>query len=190
MKHLKIIGVIGVLIAAIMSAAGASAATLTAPSGTVYTGSISASSEGHLELHNNWYGLTCNSSLEGQVEYHGSETPVGIGISALSFDCTSDVDIKMVKAGFNIDSLTGGNGTLTLRSLTIENTFTGLGNTCTYVATSNVDAGTLTTFSFFGISTLDINVQLIREAGSFICGEYLQITGSYKVNTPEKLSVD
>ena len=80
MKYAKMLGLLAVAAAALMAFAGvASATTLTSPSGTTYTSTIKATSEGTTTLHNSSLGIAVSceeSTVEGKVEKHGSGVTV------------------------------------------------------------------------------------------------------------------
>ena len=180
-------------------AASASATTVTSPSGTVYTSTMKAASEGTTTLHNSSLGVSVSctaSSVEGKVQNHGSGVTASGSISSLTFTgCGADT-VTVLKAGsLEVHDKTGGNnfdGTLTSvgAEITIKNGATGV--SCTYTTGTGTDIGTLTgSVSTGGNATLDIESATIPRTGdSILCGSKGQWTGSYKVTTPSTLLVD
>src|SRR6188472_2576566 len=129
MKYVKILGLLAVAAAALMAFAGtASATTLTSPTGTVYTGSIHAASEGHAILQNPIAKIECASTVEGTVEQHGSGSTVKGNISNLSFTgCTNSWHVTVVTAGsLELHWKAAGEGTVTSSGATVEATRFGV----------------------------------------------------------------
>jgi hypothetical protein len=189
MKFTKILGLMAVAVAALMAfAATASATTLTSPSGTTYTSTIKASSEGATSLEGAFVTVTCQkSNVEGKVEKHGSGVTAGGNISTLTFTECNFPTTVVKKGSLEIHSAGSGNGTLTGSGseISIE---TSLG-TCVFT-TSSTKLGTLTG-STSKNATLDIESAAIpRTGGSFLCGSSGTWTGSYSVTTPSTLTVD
>lgn len=188
MKYVKMLGLLAVAVAAMAAfAASASATTLTSPTGTVYTSTIKAESEGTTSLDGAFVTVTCSkSAVEGKVEQHGSGVTVKGNISVLTFtECnfpttvlkTGSLEAHAVEAG------TEKNGTLTSTGaeISIE---TSVG-TCVFT-TNATDVGTLTGTNVTGSNpTLDIaSAKIPRTAGNFLCGSSGTWTGSYKVTAP------
>jgi hypothetical protein len=192
MKYTKMLGLLAVAAAALMAFAGvASATTLTAPSGTVYTSTIKAESEGATSLHGPFTTVTCNnSSVEGKVEKHGAGVTAGGNVSVLTFtNCNFPVTV-LKKGSLEIHNIAGTNdGTLTSSGaeVTIQTSIAS----CIFT-TANTDLGRLTAApSNTGHATLDINSAGIPRTGhSFFCGSSGTWTGAYKVTTPTGLKVD
>lgn len=194
MKYLKIVTILSIAASASIALPGVASATVfTSPPGTIYTSTIKASNEyEHMYFHNNLAGFRCSSNLESKVERHGSGVTGGGTLSALSFSCTDNVHVQVVKRGsFEAHALGNGNGTLTSNGMTIEVNFTQWGFTCRY-ATNATDLGTLTgSSSPWEEATLDISSKLPFHGGtSIFCGsDPLQWTGSYVVYTPSSLLI-
>jgi hypothetical protein len=192
MKYVKMLGLLAVAAAALMAFAGtASATTLTSPTGTTYTGSISAESEGATTLHNTSLGVSvsCNESkVTGKVETSGAGVTAGGKISTLTFtSCGEDKVTVLTNGSLEIHRTSGYNGTLTSSGAAITITDASTGVSCTYT-TSNTDIGSVTGGS---PATLSINSATIPRTGdSFFCGSSGQWTGSYKVTSPGSLYVD
>jgi hypothetical protein len=192
MKYLRMLTFAALGLAALLIPATASATQLTSPSGTVYTGTVSAQlgSTG-LEWHGSFTTITCKTStIDGTVESHSSSTTTKIGLSSLKFsEC--NFPFKVLKAGsFEIHTSgasANGNGTVTWSGmeLTVE---TSIAN-CLFT-TSGTDLGTLTG-SDTANAILDINSAGIPRTGhSIFCGSSATLTGGYTFTAPSTLTVD
>lgn len=197
MKHLKMLGLLAVIAAALMAFAGtASASTATSPKGTVYTGIYKAEVEGSVKLDGSFVTVQCNQSIiEGKVEQHGSGVTTGGKISTMDFS-SCNYSVTVLKAGSLEAHQTGGKGTDadgTVTSSGLELTIHTSVGACTFT-TNNTDVGTGTLTSSDttgGNATLDIATSAIpRTGGSFLCGASGILTGSYKVVTPSTLYID
>jgi hypothetical protein len=191
MKYAKMLGLLAVAAAALMAFAGtASATVLTSPSGTTYTSTIKAESEGATSLDGAFTTVTCNkSTVEGKVESHGAAVTAGGKISSLTFtECNYPTTVKAA-GSLEIHGLGSSNGTLTSSGASIE-IATSVG-TCVFT-TTNTDVGTLTgSTTTGGNATLDIaSAKIPRTGGNFLCGSSGTWTGAYKVTTPATLIVD
>lgn len=190
MKHLRMLTLAAMVLAPLLLPVTASATQLTSPSGTIYTGTVSAKSSG-LSWHGPFTTITCNrSELDGTVESHGSSTTTKIALSSLSFSECNFV-FKILKRGtleiHTEDSTTNdGKGLVTWSGmeLTIE---TSIAN-CLFT-TSNTYAGTLA-----GSDTKNaewfISDPIPRTGHSIFCGSSAVLTGSYTITTPSTLTVD
>lgn len=197
MKYIKIMGLLAVAAAALMAFAGsASATTLTAPSGTVFTGTLEASAEGHVVLDNPIAKIECASTVKGAVTQHGTGVTVKgtIAKEDLTFTgCTNSWHVTVVSPGtLEIHNISGTHdGTLTSSGATVESTRFGI--TCRY-ATNATHIGRLTGAPAINEpehATLDISAGIPFHGGSGLCGEgNTTWTGSYTVTTPTNLSVD
>jgi hypothetical protein len=200
MKFIKMLGLLAVAAAAMMAiTATASATTLTSPTGTVYTGTITAVSEGATSLHGPFTTVTCQKShVEGKVEKHGNGVTAGGKLSTLSFsECNFPVTV--LKAGsLEIHPVThtapGVETTGTVTSSGAEITIqTSIAN-CLFT-TSGTDVGTFTGTedqkTATTTATLDINSAGIPRTGhSIFCGSSGTWTGSYEITTPDHLFLD
>jgi len=143
MKHLKILGLAAVISAALMAPAGsASATTITSPTGTVYTGTVHFAGEGELTLANPVANISCNSTIEGQVESHGSGITANLKIvTRLYTGCTNSWHTTTVLPGtYIIHWKEKHEGTVTSTGVKVD--ATRLGVTCVY-ETNNTSLGTL-----------------------------------------------
>jgi len=214
MKYVKILGLMAVAMAALMAfAASASATTITSPTGTTYTSTITATSEGATTLHGPFSDVTCQKShVEGKIEQHGAGVTAGGKIATLSFsecnfavtvEAPGSLEIHPVKTVENkivacteSPTQTECTGTLTSTGAKVL-IATSIGN-CGY-ETKATDIGLVTPsndFSPESTATLDIGAhetgKIPRTFGSagFLCGSTGQWTGSYKVETPDRLYID
>jgi hypothetical protein len=192
MNHMKMLGLLAGVAAALMGFAGTASATyLTSPSGTVYTDAMHFQSEGDIALHGPTTTTCRKSTFEGDVETHGLATTVASVLSKFTLEeCNNHVVVE--NAGSLIIHTTGassnGNGTVTSTGLTITIKTTSLNLHCLYV-TEITDIGALTG-SNSSNATLDIDsVRIPRHVGSIFCGSYLEWTGTYKVTIPSTLYV-
>ena len=187
-------------------AASASATTVTSPTGTAYTSTIHATSEGHAILHGPTGEVECPSTVEGKVESHGNGVTAEGKISVLTFGhegnpCTNSWHVTVVTPGsLQIHWKANHEGTLTSTGATV--TTTRFGITCNYL-TNATDIGVVTDSHTAGdekpanetkegTATLHIEAKIPRHTGSSgLCGtEPAEWTGSYIVNTPDKLYID
>jgi hypothetical protein len=192
MKYVKMLGLLAVAAAALMAFAGNAAATVvTSPPGTVYTGTITATSEGYVTLHNAVGTISCHSHVTGSVQRHtGSGVITASGaITALSFSgCTNgevhQVNGVVVKPGeLEIHKLANGNGTLTSKNAEVSITMFGFN--CIYGTGAGLDIGEVTPGQH---GTLDISASIPRVGGSFFCGATGNWTGKYKILTPTNIA--
>jgi hypothetical protein len=187
MSYVKVFGPLAVAVALLAFAGGASASSITSPTGTVYTGSLTAVSEGSTSLDGAFVTVTCGAShVEGKVEKHGESTTTSGKIAKLTFtECNFPVTV--LKAGtleaHPVNCSPYCEGTLTSNGAEIK-IQTSLGE-CVFT-TSNTDIGKLTGTDITKSNpTLDIGSAAIpRTGGSFLCGSSGTWTGSYKVTTP------
>jgi hypothetical protein len=191
MKYVKMPGLLAVAAAALMALAGTAAATVvTSPPGTVYTGTITATSEGYLTQHNAVGTISCHSHISGRVERHtgGGATTAGSKISTLDFTGCTNGEVHtsgvVAKPGeLEIHKLANGNGTLTSKGAEISVTMFGFN--CIYGTGAGRDIGEVTPGEH---GTLDIKAEFPRVGGSFFCGASWNWTGSYKFTTPTNMA--
>ena len=217
MKYARILGLMAVAAAALMAFAGsASATTLTSPTGSIYTSTITAVNEGNVSLDGAFTTVTCSAShVEGKVEQHGPGVTVKGNIGKLTFggcnfpvtvNTAGSLEIHAVTEKVNAPPAhnviegckTAGQvectGTLTSSGAKVT-IATSVGN-CVFT-TNATDIGTLTPSNHTGgHATLDIGApsgtqgRIPRTEGNFLCGSSGQWTGSYTVTTPSTLYVD
>ena len=183
MKHLKMLGLLAVAVAALSASVAPALATIfTSPAGTIYTSTIEAYSF-ETALSGSFVTVKCGEShVKGKVETHGAGVTAGGKISSLTFtECNYPTTVK--KAGsLEIHGLGGGNGTLTSTGAEIE-IATSVG-TCVFT-TSATDIGTMTGGT---PARLDIaSAKIPRTGGNFLCGSSGTWNGSYTIITPGSL---
>ncbi|HKF82440.1 MAG TPA: hypothetical protein VKB23_05720 [Solirubrobacterales bacterium] len=199
MDRLKMLGLIALAATAVMAfAATASATTATSPKGTVYTSTVTASTEGHAILHDkSGLGITpeCNGTLAGSIAEDGVGKAIGIKVTTLGWsNCTNNWALTTLKAGLvQIHSVSGSeNGTVTSTGLEVTGKQSTTGLHCIW-STNVTDIGFLTSStSTGGNATIDMSGTLKRTGGSsgIFCGEEASWTGSYKITTPTTFYVD
>lgn len=196
MKCFKMLGLASVAVAALMVfVTSASATTLTSPTGTVYTGTITIEEEGAIELHGSFTTVKCKQShLEFHVSRHGVGVTVAGNLTTHSFaECNFPVTV--LKAGsmeihaVNCNANNECTGTLTSTGteLTVG---TSIAN-CIFT-TSNTHLGTITpTNDTGGHATLDTDSTAIPRTGhSIFCGSSGTMTGSHTISTPSTLWIN
>ena len=178
MKYLKMLGLFAVTAVAMMGFAGSASATVTAPTGTEYTGLLIASAESSLELKAG-LEVTCNkSTVEGEITSNTTTHASG-PLSTLAFsECNGTVHT------LEVGSLTISGDTVTAigSKVTVER----FGITCTYGGGAGTDIGTATNTISNGKDTitLDINANLPKQAGGAFCSNIGVWTGKYHVTYP------
>ena len=204
MKHFKTPGLLVVAAAALTAFAGsASATTLTSPTGTTYTGTITATA-GVTARDGAFTTITCSSShLEGSVSQHGADVTTKVSLSTLSFngcnfptivEAAGSLEIHPVRPGVSPHATClAGDGDKCDGTVTSSNTkltmSTSVGN-CTFT-TKDTPIGTLTASSTTGgKAVLDIQGNIPRTEGNFLCGSSATWTGSYTFDTPSTFWID
>jgi len=213
MKYVKILGLLAVAAAALMAFAGpASATTITSPTGTAYTGTIQATSEGHVVLKNPIANIACSSKVHGLSLTHGAGQTAKGNINELLWGekegvyagkCTDSWHVTTVTAGsLEIHWVASHVGTLTSSGAKV--TTTRLGLTCVY-ATNNTHIGSFTDSHTAGdkdgnvnetkegTATLHVNasIPIISGESSALCGSgNAKWEGSYTVTTPHLIYID
>ena len=201
MKYAKILGLLAVAAAALMAfAASASATTVTSPTGTPYTGKITAVSEPGAIAGTNHVVLTgplginvqCNGHVEGEkVESHGKGVTAQGKITAISFTgCTNGYEVTTIPAGSRGSlevhwDVGTENGTVTSNGTTVLIKIPFIAEDCGYV-TENTDVGTITGGK---PATFDISAKIRRHSGPAICGTEGTWEGNYKVTVPGELYI-
>lgn len=188
MRHLKILGLLAVAAVALLAFAGtAGADTVTSPTNTSYTGSITAVSEGHSITHNPIAKIECASTFTFNVEAHPAGGKVSGAVTHIKTEpCTNNWHVTVITAGtMSIEHQSGYNGDLYSHELTVEKTRFGI--PCRY-RTETTTIGTVTGGS---PATIHINGKIPFHNGSPLCGTGgTLMTGAYTVTTPTSLYVD
>jgi hypothetical protein len=171
MKHVKILGLLAVAAAAMMSfAASASADYLsTSTGGAAATPNIHAVSEGHVTLKNPIANISCNSTTSGAPTSHGAGLNVSGPISNLDWSsCTNSWHVTTLAPGsLSVSAIAGSyNGTLTSNGAKVATTRFGIN--CVY-ETKNTHIGTVTGGSS---ATLHVKASIPINTGesSGLCG--------------------
>ncbi|HEY6729844.1 MAG TPA: hypothetical protein VI039_02345 [Solirubrobacterales bacterium] len=188
-KYLAPLGLTALIAGALMAfPLGASATVITSPAVTV-----KGESEGSITLHG-IVDLTCsNSVLEGTLEQFGPSVTAKGAVSVLSFTECNQHLTTVASGTMELHATSGGNGTLTSSGAKVTISFTTIFGTvhCVF-ATNNTLIGTLTgSKNTGGTATVDLNSAPIPvESGSFLCGSSAELTGNYKISTPDYVDVD
>ncbi|HEU4463052.1 MAG TPA: hypothetical protein VFR75_10725 [Solirubrobacterales bacterium] len=182
MKYVKILGLLAVAAAALMAFAGtASATTVTSPTGTVATPTIHAVNSGgkHVTLANPIANISCQSTVVGKVESHGTGVTAEGKISTLDFtECTNGWHVTTVNPGKLIAHWTSGyNGTLTSSGAKVDTTRFGI--TCVY-ETAETSIGTITGGNPAKL-TISAKIPINTAESSGLCGnEAAKWEGGYE----------
>jgi hypothetical protein len=200
------IGAVGLTMLAVVAGAfsGSAAATeLTSPAGTkVQVGAtIKAVAEGPIEWWMSPAGMSCsNSELEAEVaNAGGSGSTVSLKVTNLTFtNCGQEpgsvTDTVWVhKPGtlelHNNGTLTWDNGEITALLHRGSGFFKWTAH-CLF-KTEKTDLGLLTgSNATNGTATLDVESVPIAQYEQGLCGKTLNLTGSYKITSPDFLQVD
>jgi len=180
MKHFKVIGFLMMATGSLLAfAGGASAATFTAPAGTTYFGTFSASLQGSLLLKSGFSETTCTSStIAGQITTN-NDTHASGPITSVSFsNCGS----------WTIDTL-NSSGTLTINKSNTEVTGTGVeithagpGVSCVYGFGIGTSLGTASNTPS-GVK-LNIRAKLNKISGGFLCSSPAELSATYLFTIP------
>jgi hypothetical protein len=194
MKHLKMLGLAGVMAVAFTAMLGSStssATELTSPKGTTYKGELRLSAEGSLLLKAGFANITCTeSTVAGTPTNFGGPTSTVSGpISTLTFtNCGSSTVTVLKKGSLEVHVIgSGPNGSVT--STGSEVTVAQSGVSCTY-ATNSTSIGTLTSSpDALSKATMHISAELTKSAGGFLCASPARWEGGYWVTAPVPLFV-
>lgn len=184
MNHLKRLGLMAIVGAAFMAfAASASAVELTSPTGSSYEGSITAYNEPDTEvILRGSFGVEvpCQSHVTGEIAEQTANHVAG-PITSLSFTECTDNEVTVIDNGtLTID----GAGTVTSDGTTVL-IHTSVGIQCEYT-TNNTDIGRLTdSHETSSTATFDIDAEIPRTGGSFLCGKLGVWEGAYLVEAEE-----
>jgi len=193
MKHLKMLGLFAMAAAALMAFAGsASAQTLTAPTGTTYTGALSSSLEGSALLKAGFAEITCTTGTVAGSVTTNNNTEASGSITEVSF--------SNCKEGQTVDTLSS-TGTLTILKSTHAVSGTGTevttavgGISCVYgLGATSTALGTATNTEVETKAeekpkedrvTLAISAKLPKISGGFLCASPATWTANYVVTSP------
>lgn len=189
MKHVKMLGLLVMAAASLMAfASSASAATLTSPAGTEYTGEITSSLEkGSSALLKAGIEDTCTSSTTAGTVTTNTSTEASGALSSLTFGgCTQDTVVKNA-GSLKINSA----GEVFTSGSRVEVTVTSIfGNiTCFYGAEtgSSVKIGTFVGGTPAKLNVSTTSLQRLSGSNTSLCAEKGTWTGTYVVTSPSTL---
>jgi hypothetical protein len=194
MSKRTIVSAVTLVVAALTVCAGtATATTLTSPSGTPYTSTLKAESEGELTLHYPSVGISVScedSTLEGKIERHGNGVTAGGKLNNLTLTACGNNHVTILSMGsLEVHATSGGDGTVTSTGAAITKQSTEIGISCTF-QTNGTHIGTLIGSSSTNARIVINSAVLPRTGDSFFCGSSGVLTGSLKITTPSTLLVD
>ena len=191
MKYLKMLGLMAVTAMALMGFAGSASAagTLTAPTGTEYTGALSASLEGSALLKAGFAEITCTTSTVSGSVTTNNETHAAGPISTVDFSNCGSATVTTLNH----------NGTLTIKKATravsgtgVEVTVALLGVSCVYGLGAGTTLGTADNIEPSGTDgvTIVVSTRLNKISGGFLCASEAEWTARYIVTTPKDAHID
>jgi hypothetical protein len=191
MKYIKMFGLLAVTAVAMMGFAGsASAATLTAPTGTEYTGAFTASLEGSALLKASFAEITCTSSTVGGTVTTNNESVASGDITTVDFsNCGSATVTTLNHNG----TLSIAKGTRAVSGTGVEVTVFTAGTDCIYGLGAGTSLGTATNIEPAGTDgvTLPIKAKLKKLTGSgFLCAAEAEWTANYIITNPVDAHID
>ena len=187
MKHLKLLWIAAIAMAAATAfAAPAFATVATSPAGTTYTGTLKGSGEASFD--GAFVTINCTSILEGVIESHGAGvTGKGKSTKWENLNCNFVVE-SLATGTIEIHTVGKGEGTITSTG-TEARAKTSIGD-CIY-RTNNTDLGRVTDSSITGgTAKIDLSGVIPRTGGNFLCGSTATLTGSATVTTPDQIFID
>lgn len=183
MKHPKIPGLAVAAALTLLAFAGnVSAAVLTSPAGTEYTGTLTWSLTESLLMRSGFANVTCTgSTMSGVVDTNTATAHESL--SSLTYNSCGGTTADVLKNG----SLSvAADGTVT--GFGSEVTFSTLGTSCVYgFAPGGTKLGTLNGGT---TASLLLNAQIRKISGGFTCADPATWSGEYTVTTPDTLLVD
>ncbi|HEY6729524.1 MAG TPA: hypothetical protein VI039_00690 [Solirubrobacterales bacterium] len=193
MKHVKILGLLSIIAAALLAiVATASATVATAPGGTAYTGTLKGVNTGPVTFHG-VVDVTCNEGeIQGTIAQHGpSVTGQGQNTLFVYSGCNQHI-VPLAKGTIEVHAIGNGNGTITSTNTETTVEFTTIfGNIHCVFSTVNTHIGTVTgATSDSGHATVHLEGAIPVKSGSFLCGSSAEITGAGKVTSPTGLRID
>lgn len=198
MKHVKILGVLTAVVTALMAFAASAGATTITNGSTEAAGTLSATNESNISLKSQGLEITCqHSGLEGTIVEQGTGKTAVATLGVLTFsECSQHIKV-VIKGKLEVHWTSGSNGLVTGCCTTLEVDYTTIFGTvhCNYFASSPIQLGTVTGAANHttGTGTLDVNTAgvPVEEGGSSgLCGAFASLTGNYKVNAPQGMTVD
>jgi hypothetical protein len=196
MRFIKVFkhAAIAAVVVMALEGASASATTITSPSGTQYSGFVSASLKFGTEatLKSSFIGeVKCKeSTFEGFIQSQGAEVTAGVSSSSGSIgSCNGSVTFP--KGGTLEVHTEGGssNGNGTLTSSGAEVTIELSGIHCIFT-TSNTNLGTVTGGSPATFAAKSAAIPRTGGRSGGFCGSSATWTANYTVTTPSTLLID
>jgi hypothetical protein len=164
-------------------AGSASAATITSPTGTEYTGLITESFEGSVLIEAGFANITCTTGTVAGRLTTNTETEAAGEITTVSFsNCGSaTVDTLNHKGTFTITKA----GT-TVTGTGVEVTIAVFGTSCVYGFGGGTHLGTATNTTVSGVDivTTDTSANVPKITGGFLCASPARFTGSSVITSP------
>lgn len=190
MECMKMLGLLAVATVSLMAFAGTASATLTESAGDItdVNEPIHASSSGAIAFDGS-VTISCQkSTVGGEISSAGGTSGP---INTMSFTECGSTTIEVKNGGsFSIESIGGGKGTLkwTGTELTILTHSFFLGTWHCMYSTNNTHVGTVTGGSpaTHSIGSAPLPITLTDS----LCGEDMELTGSYTFTQPIPLLID
>lgn len=190
MNYVKMLGLLAIAAAALMTFAGTAPAT-TVTSSTGSTPTIHALSVGHVTTHNAIATLSCNSTITFTIEHHGTGVTAAGKVATWSFtNCTNgtvhtDAQGMIATPGSLEIHATSNTGNATVTSTGAKITKTMFGVECGYT-TNSTDLGEIIGGEH---AVFKVNGSIPRTHGSVFCGSSGNLTGEYKFTHPTDLTI-
>ena len=201
MRHLKMLGLLGIAATVVMALASTALATTITFETKTYlpSGNTIHAEAGTTTLHG-VTTITCHkSTLTSKLSSEGGSGITVKGVNEkLTFDECTNAHVEVNLAGTlevhtdpDDNSPVTGNGILTSSGGEITVQITSLNLTCVFT-TSNTVIGTIEgseTHSATGVLKIESS-KIPRTGGSIFCGSSAEWTGNYIITTPHYLYVD
>jgi hypothetical protein len=190
MNHLKKIGLLVIAAASLMALAGsASAFTLTSPTGTEFTGTMSTSLEGSALLEAGFANITCTTGTVAGKLTTNNETEASGEITSVSFSNCGSATVDTLN---NKGTLTVLKGSKAASGTGVEVTTAVFGTSCVYGLGGGTSLGGMTNTVVGGVDkiTLDVAALLGKISGGFLCASPAKWTANYIVTNPATSFVD
>jgi hypothetical protein len=195
MKHIKMLGLAVVAMAAFMAFASSASATpaLTSPAGTEYTGELHATMKTGTSglLQAGFANITCTeSTVAGKVEKNVTNTASG-KIATLTFaKCNATVDVLKL-GSLHIATKDDGTNSGTVSGSGSEVTVSTLGTSCVYGTGTETLLGTAKgSASPTSAAEMSLSGTLPKISGGFACANPAKWTASYVLTKPVPLFID
>jgi hypothetical protein len=190
MKHLKMLGLFVMAAASLMAFAGsASAATFTSPTGTEYTGLMTATLEESALLEAGFANITCTEGTVAGKLTTNNETEASGETTSVSFSNCGGATVDTLN---NKGTLTILKGSKAVSGSGVEVTTAVFGTSCVYGMGGGTALGLATNTVVNGEDkvTLEIHANLPRISGGFLCASPATWKAKYLVTSPTTSFVD